>query len=227
MPIKREVDHNFFSEWNSDMSYVLGFFAADGSMIRNNRGAHFIEFHITDRSLLEDIRKLLASNHKITTRVRNSRWKTGYRLQIGSKKIFQDLIKIGFSQRKSNTLKFPEIPTEYVADYVRGYFDGDGCIYFKKHFVHTRKKQRWVFQVHFTSGSRSYLSDLKKVLHTCGLSGGFIQNKERGFELVFSHRDGLALYKLMYNNTGANRIFLARKKKKYDLAMATLYKVQL
>lgn len=223
MPIKKEVNQKFFSSWNTEMAYVLGFFVADGSMIRNNRGAHFIEFHITDKSLLEDIRLLLKSNHKIARRIRDPRWKPGYRLQIGSKKMFQDLEKLGLSQRKSNTLKLPRIPKCYIAQYVRGYFDGDGCIYFKKHFVRARKKQKWIFQIHFTSGSYEYLSDFKTMLHSCGLRGGFIQNKERGFELVFSHRDGLALYRFMYNNTGANDVYLGRKKRKYDLAMKTLY----
>lgn len=66
------------------MAYVLGFFTADGSMIKNKRGAHFIEFEITDKDLLFRIRDLLGSNHKITTRDRNK--SLSYRLQIGSKK---------------------------------------------------------------------------------------------------------------------------------------------
>ena len=37
------------------MAYVLGFFAADGTMIANNRGAHFIEFHSTDKQLLKQV----------------------------------------------------------------------------------------------------------------------------------------------------------------------------
>ena len=50
------------------MAYVLGFFAADGNMIKNKRGAHFIEFQITDKNLLEKIRELLGSNQKIAIR---------------------------------------------------------------------------------------------------------------------------------------------------------------
>ncbi len=66
------------------MAYVLGFFAADGTMIKNKRGAHFIEFDITDKEILLKIRKTLGSNHKISVRdrryARNNRLKLGYRL---------------------------------------------------------------------------------------------------------------------------------------------------
>ena len=55
------------------------------------------------------------------------------------------------------------------------------------------------------------------------MRGGFIQNKERGYELVFSHKDGLALYRLMYNNAGTDFVCLARKKAIFDKAMLTLY----
>ena len=91
------------------MAYVLGFFAADGTMIANNRGAHFIEFHVTDREILIKIRKVLRSNHKIAVRDRqNPKWKIGYRLQIGSNEMFSDLIKLGFVPNKSLVINFPQ-----------------------------------------------------------------------------------------------------------------------
>ena len=111
------------------MAYVLGFFTADGSMIKNKRGAHFIEFQITDRDLLFKIRKTLGSEHKIATRKRNGNWKTIYRLQIGSGEMFNDLLALGMLPRKSKIISLPEIPDKYFFDFLRGCFDGDGCFY--------------------------------------------------------------------------------------------------
>ncbi|PIP28260.1 MAG: hypothetical protein COX29_02045 [Candidatus Moranbacteria bacterium CG23_combo_of_CG06-09_8_20_14_all_35_22] len=68
MPIHKTKNENFFKKWSPEMAYVLGFFAADGCMIKNNRGAYFIEFQITDKDILLKIKKLLGSNHKITER---------------------------------------------------------------------------------------------------------------------------------------------------------------
>ena len=70
MPIQRNVNQDFFKKWSPNMAYVLGFFAADGNMIINKRGAHFIEFQINDLELLKNIRRALNSDHKITSRRR-------------------------------------------------------------------------------------------------------------------------------------------------------------
>jgi hypothetical protein len=48
MPIYRAKNENFFKKWSPEMAYVLGFFTADGNMLKNKRGAHFIEFNTTD-----------------------------------------------------------------------------------------------------------------------------------------------------------------------------------
>src|SRR3989344_9450685 len=126
MPMHRELNHDFFKKWSPDMAYVLGFFAADGSMIKKNRGAHFIEFTITDRVVLEQIQQVTNSTHRIAERERGGNSKTGYRLQIGSKKWFGDLTRLGLMQNKSKKLPLPKAPQKYFGDFVRGYFDGDG-----------------------------------------------------------------------------------------------------
>src|SRR5580692_2106579 len=109
------------------MAYVLGFFAADGNMIRNRRGACFISFHITDKDVLLKIRSVLGSDHAIGVRLpQKEHWRTGYRLQVGSKDFFEDILRLGLTPHKSLSMKMPLVPKEYFGDFVRGYFDGDG-----------------------------------------------------------------------------------------------------
>ncbi len=205
------------------MAYVLGFFAADGSMIKNNRGAHFIEFTITDRIVLKEIKEAVGSTHKIKKRDRNPGvWKPQYRLQIGSKEWFADLLQFGFIQNKSNTISFPDVPRPYLGDFVRGYFDGDGCVYFKKHYAKERKKKIWVFTTIFTCGSRSFLEDLLTTLMGFGIKGGHISKKNRGYDLVFSRYDSLALHRVMYDTVDTSGMFLPRKRKKLERAVKVL-----
>lgn len=202
------------------MAYVLGFFAADGTMISNNRGAHFIEFHSTDRELIVMVKSLLNSGHKVAVRKpRSHSHKVGYRIQIGSKEIFNDLTDFGFQPNKSLSMVLPRVPKSFLGDFVRGYFDGDGCVYFGEHFAKDRGKKRWVFTTRFTSGSRKLLESLHSAL---GLRGGFVTGKERGSELVFSHKDSLALYELMYHND-CHGLYLKRKYKLFHKAINTLY----
>ena len=223
MPMHRELNHDFFKKWSPEMAYVLGFFAADGSMIKNNRGAHFIEFTIIDRIVLEVIRSTIGSTHKIKTRERNKGvWKTQYRLQIGSKEWFKDLLQLGLTPNKSNTIKFPDVPKRYLGDFVRGYFDGDGCVYFRQHWSKEKGKKIWVFTTLFTSGSRIFLEDLHAILLKFGVKGGHISKKNRGYDLVFSRHDSLALYRLMYHTGKVTNMFLPRKRKKLEKAIKIL-----
>lgn len=208
------------------MAYVLGFFAADGTMIKNRRGAHFIEFHITDRCVLEIIQEKMSSNHKISIRGRKQpQHRIGYRLQLGSKSLFFDLQSLGFTSKKSLILKFPTIPEIYTGDFIRGYFDGDGCVYFKHLRFADRKHPRHILMTRFTCGSSLFLTSLHIELKKHGVTGGIVQKKQSGnaFDLVFSHRDSLALFHLMYDTVAEQRLFLPRKYKLFRKGIETLY----
>lgn len=219
----RELNHDFFSKWSPKMAYVLGFFAADGSMIENNRGAHFIEFTITDQIILEQIRSTVGSTHKIQKRRKRSEaHKVQYRIQIGSKRWFEDLTKLGFMQNKSKRLPFPDIPLKYFGDFVRGYFDGDGCVYFNRLRYTDRKKPRWVLLTLFTSGSEHFLAKLWNELKHRGVIGGSLKKKTRGFELTLSHKDSVALHHIMYHTGKAPELWLPRKRDKLEKAIREL-----
>lgn len=207
------------------MAYVLGFFAADGTMLRNKRGGEYIEFHSTDKCLIEMIRKVILSKHRIGVRLPKpgSNHKTAYRIQIGSKEMFADLKSLGFVQSKSNILMLPPIPDKYASDFVRGYFDGDGCVYFKRLKFADRKNQRLILMSLFTSGSYRFLADLHTLLKKYGIQGGSLKNKVRGFELAFSFKDSLALYRFMYNTARDTGLYLPRKYRLFQKAVSTMY----
>lgn len=224
MAVVRSLNQHFFKEWTSEMAYVLGYFAADGSMLKNSRGAHFIEFVSTDNILIDIVRTVTGSNHYISVRDVRHKCKPLYRIQIGSKEWFQDLLRHGFTQAKSNRMQFPNIPPNMLGHFVRGYFDGDGCVYFKQHWSTWHKKLVWVLTTGFTSGSCVFLTTLMQSLHASGLKGGHISKKARGgYDLVFSRLDSLALYHLMYNTAEVRDLFLPRKKEKLERAVKTLW----
>jgi intein-encoded DNA endonuclease-like protein len=217
MPIFKKKNDDFFKKWSSEMAYVLGFFTADGNMIRNKRGAHFISIEITDRDLLIKIRTAIGSNHKIGIRKSiNKRWKENYRLQIGSKAMFNDLIKLGLTPNKSKTIKLLKIPIKYFSDFVRGYFDGDGnvCISNYKRADRNFKKSRTLISG-FTSGSKEFLSELFIKLKKLAKVNGGTLHEHSGYRLYFSVKDSLIMYKFMYNNL-RNNLFLLRKKKIFE-----------
>lgn len=201
------------------MAYVLGFFTADGTMIKNKRGAHFIEFQIIDECLLKEIKRLLGSNHKISERKKSDRWHTLYRLQIGSKKIFQDLLQLGLTPRKSKRIILPDIPRKYFSHFARGYFDGDGSVVFGFYKKNDSKKPSPILLTRFTSGNKEFLKNfLISIQKYTEIKGGSIYQKQGGYDLSFSVRDSLRLYKFMYKGAKGKQ-FLKRKYSKFQKAI--------
>ncbi len=219
MPIYRTKNEDFFKTWSSDMAYLLGFFAADGNMVCNGRGGYYISFEITDLDLLESIKSVLGSQNKISVRNRKSSWKTIYRLQIGSKNMYRDLCLLGFTPHKSLTIAWPDIPTIYLHDFIRGYFDGDGCVHLGRYWRKDRCMWKLQFSVRFTSGSRKFLESLWSAIEPVVL-GGHISRKKRGYELVFGQHDSIALFNFLYNND--TELFLKRKHEKFKYAFQEL-----
>ena len=212
MPVFKTKNENFFKNWTPEMAYVLGFFAADGNMVKNRRGAHFISIEITDKDILEKIKEVMSSSHKITQRKRVNSWKTAYRLQIGSKKMFSDLLNLGVTPKKSKTIDLPIIPDKYFAHFVRGYFDGDGNVvsgYFKKL---DRKNKSYTLATRFTGGSYIFLKSLKDSLSRLIGVTGSLYEREDACRLNYSINDSKKLFRFMYaDNKAKNLLYLERK----------------
>jgi intein-encoded DNA endonuclease-like protein len=196
------------------MAYVLGFFAADGYITVNKRGGQFWCIQITDKKLLESIKKVIEAEHKISVRLPK---KLGenilYRLQIGSIEMCNDLRKLGFSERKTKSLAIPNISKEYFSDFVRGYFYGDGNVWVG--FLHKeRKTQTLVLFVAFTSCSLEFLKGLQAKLD---LGGSIYRSKKQNFSrLQLSTLNALKLYYFMYNGISTSKLFLQRKKDVFE-----------
>lgn len=206
----RKLNKDFFKTWTPEMAYVLGFFAADGNLIRNKRGACFFSLEICDREILERIREAMSSGHKIS--VRNTFFvgeKTRYRLQIGSKEIYADLQALGFTENKTYNMSVPHVPDEYFADFLRGYFDGDGNVWVGK----SCKKML----VGFTSSSRSFLEGVYSRLNKMGITkGGSFINYGTYYRISYSTQDSLKIYSFMYNGEHYKPLHLSRKKAVFD-----------
>ncbi len=202
------------------MAYVLGFFAADGYITVNRRGGQFWCIQITDKELLENIKRAIKSEHKISVRLPNKpNENILYRIQIGSIEMCDDLRKIGFSERKTKNLAVPSVPTKYFSHFIRGYFDGDGNIW--RGEIHKgRKTRHQVLKLAFTSGSHEFLKKLHSKLNLFDIKGGCIYRpkKKQFSRLQYSTVNALKLYDLMYNGNieDFSGLFLNRKRKVFE-----------
>lgn len=148
------------------MAYVLGFMFADGSLIDSNKSSrtYYLSFFNNDLNILTLIRDIMRSDHRIYIKPprlmshRNGRYisRQGYVLRIGNKRMYNDLLKLGLTHRKSNSMHLPDVPKEYFKYFLRGYFDGDGCI--NLYMAKGRLTNR--VSLILTSGSTCFLEEI-------------------------------------------------------------------
>lgn len=208
MPIYKRINKKFFKIWTNEMAYVLGFLYADGSIIKNKRGAHFISFYSADLDLMKKIKSTMGSEHKISCR--KSVTFKNYCIQIGSKEMYEDLIKIGLKQNKTKRMRVPKMEMKYFNSFLRGYFDGDGNVWVGA--IHKERKTKHIaIRTVFTSCSFEFLSDLQdRILTMSDQKGSINKGKGNYYRLTFSIKGSSNLYKIMYNNTQSS-LFLMRK----------------
>lgn len=211
MPVYKEIDEGFFDKWTPENAYTLGLLVADGTVTTNPRGSAYVEFVSTDKELICDFKRMIRSSHKISSRQRSSRWKEIYRIQIGSKRLIERLKELGLSGTREFFHKKQSIPREYFAHFVRGFFDGDGCVRKGRYYSCERSKDRPYFQVVFTSKYEDFLRGLcDKLKKYAGLKGGSLCRGTRCYRLSFARNDGYKLYKYLYCNKEEG-MYLKRK----------------
>lgn len=222
MGVKFKADYNFFQTWSDEMAYVLGFWYADGSVDYSPQiRGRYIRVGSTDKEVISFIKQALKSEHKIYTTPRPGN-KTFYLLQIGSTQMFEDLDKLGVVERKSNIITFPLVPKELLSEFIRGFFDGDGCVFIEKSSTGSYKRMITVF----TSGSREFLIHLQETLFTeAGLTVtkiALVRNKTNStaYQLRYSTRNSLRLFYFLYSKKETN-FCMTRKYKLFQSYLTT------
>ena len=126
---KYDIDENYFENINSPQkAYWLGFIYADGYVTKNKVG---ITLNKDDIDHLYKFKESLNSSYPVHVYKSNSNWSKGEycRILITNDKIVNDLIRLGVLRNKSNVLEPPKyVPDKLINDFIRGYFDGDGCL---------------------------------------------------------------------------------------------------
>ena len=128
---KYDVKEDFFDCIDTEpQAYFLGLLYADGNnYIGGNSYEVSIDLQESDLHILELFRNLLCPDMPIKPLVNKRTNNKHFLFKINNKKISSQLSKLGCVPNKSLVLTFPEfIPDHLLNHFVRGYFDGDGCI---------------------------------------------------------------------------------------------------
>lgn len=126
-----DVNASFFKEINNEESaYFLGFLFADGC-VQMGSGAYTMSLKLKsdDVCIIEKFRDIMSPSSPIKI----SEGKYSY-FRVNQKEVCEQLEALGCVPNKSLILTFPPlVPKELIRHFMRGYSDGDGCIY-QNHF---------------------------------------------------------------------------------------------
>lgn len=219
MGIKYQINERFFDVRNPQMAYVLGYLYADGSLEDASylRGKYIRVSSVEKYSILR-IRRWLSSKHSIVEQ--KSAWRNGktkYLLRIGSHKLYEKLTAYGLHPNKSLTIRFPSILENYLHHFIRGYFDGDGCVYFYRTRGKLGKLITKKLSVIFTSGSRLFLEKLNTVLRGhIDLRQKKVYRGQRAYQLRYGTSDSVKLFRFLYKDV-PRQLYFVRKTKPFLL----------
>jgi hypothetical protein len=187
------------------MAYVSGLLITDGCISKTG----VISLSMNEKILLEKVRQAMDSEHKITP---SKQQKGLYIFQFARERLFRDLNRLGISSKKSLNVKFPEVPEEYLADFIRGVFDGDGSVFFDI------RSRNCPLRSKFGSGSKDFIKKLAINLQGLGLPKRNIykQKTKNGvfYMFIYGHKDSKKLFSFLYKNVN-DRLLLERKYKKF------------
>jgi intein/homing endonuclease len=205
---KYEVNDNYFSIIDSEeKAYWLGFLYADGYVrMKDNRSGQLkLKLSSKDREHIVLFNKCLSSNYPIKDSISTIIYKGSEsrsslsEVSIYNTKIVNDLINNGCMNKKTFLIRLPNINKSMYRHFIRGYFDGDGCISISK---------KGHFSIKIIS-NRDFISDISDYLLSIGINRVNIRDNGRVKNLMIENKqDCLRFRKIIYDDSV---IFLKRK----------------
>lgn len=139
--------------------YLLGAFMTDGCIYKrkDRSNTYCVTLTSKDKDWLELINQFICPNKRLLQHGQNC-----YRLMYMSSDMANWFMSKGCGERKSLTLQLPLVPKQYLPDFIRGCWDGDGSLSFSKS---ANKGKSWQSQANLTSGSLDFCTKLSDLLN--------------------------------------------------------------
>lgn len=219
---KYSSNQHFFDNIDTEeKAYILGFICADGHIDPSNNRLN-ISLKDTDYTILEKIKCCMKSEHPIVRHIkkRNPYTKSNHlvleqcSLTINGKVLVKPLIEMKLGGNKTYTLDsniMRYVPSDLVRHFLRGYFDGDGCVTWGKHYSSGYK---YIVQI---AGNKDFLlSSFQKIFPTDCKLYKYKTSKQCYTWKVANKNDVLKFLNYIYADA---KIYLDRKYKVYLYAM--------
>lgn len=215
--IRKNID--FFKNIDTEeKAYWCGFLLADGNLTsptQKRKQSKYINLYLAekDKEHVEKFANIFDKKIKkiINKNKKNNKEFSTYGISLGSKEMWKDLINIGIVFKKSlkpNIKIFNFINENLMHHFIRGYFDGDGCITYSV-------KNKYKEGIVNIKGSEVFCKKIQNIItKNLGLPKTKIFKTKNIFNLQIHGNCQLIKFKnWIYNNS---TIFLKRKKDLFE-----------
>lgn len=212
--------HYFDTIDNTSKAYILGFIAADGSLVKSNATSTLtITIKYEDKEILDFVKSEIGNSHKLLEILKPAKYNPSkmihhIRYYITDKNIETALLKYGIHPNKSLSMKniINNIPIEFRDAFIIGYFDGDGSVSINNQlhakFIKTDNVYK-IFPCYNLSinirGTEEFLSGIASHLN---ISNNRIHKYDSIATLAFSKKSDVIRF---YNCYKGMKFFLKRK----------------
>ena len=199
---KYKMNNHYFDSINSNVAYILGFIAADGHIDINRRNRVIVALNQKDKYILEFIKSEICPLNPI----RYIEKTNAVSLEFGGRYIVNKIIELGVDPKKININTLDIIPQEYVGDFIRGVFDGDGCLSlrYRKRIIKLKNKDKEYESIEpkfsIVNMSTKLLYDIQNILKTNSIKP---DKNTKAYCLSTCNINKLKyIYNIMYKNHG-------------------------
>ena len=205
---KFNINHRYFQTQSADVGYWLGILSSDGC-IASNENQIYIELQRGDRELLEKLNISIENERPVKDYVTGRGYENS-KLYFYSKQIKADLALYNIIPNKTYSSNFiypDKLKPDFVPDYIRGLFDGDGCIKL------TSNTLTWQIDC----SSKDILLHLQDFLNQREIQTKIISMPKTNISIYRLYCYGVEkcykIYNLLYSTQ--SNLFLLRKKEKF------------
>lgn len=207
-PDTNKFDEHVFDNIDSEeKAYWLGFLFADGYIssdpIKNKKYPRYTiecSLQLEDLEHLEKFRKFFKKRNDLIIDANRCR------LELDSKHIWTVLNKYGCTPNKSLILQFPDKnifkDESLIKDFIRGYWDGDGCLTYK----------RLNYPTITCISTENFLNKVQKYFNTNKTLYNNSKSNDVTKVLKYNGKEAFEITNILYKNS---KIYLTRKYNKY------------
>jgi len=163
---RQKYSHNYSAFFNEDAIsyYLLGVYFTDGCVFKNGVSIAN-QINSCDKDWLEKIRDVISPQLSVQSTSKNR--PEYFRLRLCDKRISEWLISKGCIINKTLTIEFPNVPEQYLPDFIRGCIDGDGSL-----GLYKRNRNKYP-SCYIVGASKNFIVSIALCLQRLGFRSNF------------------------------------------------------